>query len=144
MFDKMLRGSITDMESGESFEVEHYLLFTHVELTTIIKITEVNSWVYPNDSIQVSIDCEALDFCGGVFDVNLEFTPDSVTERDEILKDFKIDSILAVKGKYGVSGDAPITLSDVECWPVEPQFSENEIREAFRINSKKMKKLESD
>jgi len=141
MLGKIMRGSIEDLSTGESREVEHYLFTTGFELTTIVKVMEINSWVHPDDSIQISIDCDALDCVGGVFSVNLEFTPDSITERDRILSDFRRDSLFVVRGKYGVPRDTAIALYDVRHWTVEPDFSEYEIREVFRINGEGLNKL---
>jgi hypothetical protein len=78
MPDNIIQGTITDQETGESFEVDHYLFLSGSELTAIVKITQVNSYIHPNQSFQVSVECQALDSFGFVFQLNINFTPGSL------------------------------------------------------------------
>ena len=137
MADKILRGVITDMETGETQDVSHYLFVSDLELTTIVRIRNVESYEHPDNSIQVSVDCQALDSIGSVFDLNLEFSPGSIEARDRLLEDMKVDSIFLVKGQYGVSRNGPICLFEPIYRFAEPDFPLEEVREAFRINSGK-------
>jgi len=140
MAEKIIRGVIENVETGESHEVSHYLFLSDLELTTIVKINKVESYLHPDNSIQVSVDCQALDCIGSVFDLNLEFSPGSIEERDQLLEDMKVDSIFPVKGQYGVSRSAPICLFEPAYRFPEPDFPLEEVREAFRINSGKDRK----
>jgi len=81
------------------------------------------------------VDCLALDCIGSVFDLNSEFSPGSIEERDQLLEDMKVDSIFPVKGQYGVSRSAPICLFEPAYRFGEPDFPLDKVREAFRINS---------
>jgi hypothetical protein len=145
MNDNIIRGTITNTESGESWEREHYLLETGFELTTIVKITQVDSYVHEDDSFQVSVDCLALDSVGSVFSLNMDFTPESLGERDRLLQDFKLGYLFLVKGEYGVIKDEDSPHCIYLSWPsyrgVEPEFSEEEIRKAFEINTKNQTSL---
>jgi hypothetical protein len=139
MNDNIIQGTITNTETGESWEREHYFLDTGFELTTIVKITQVDSYYFhENDSFQVSVDGLALDSAGFVFKILLEFNPESLGERDQLLQDLKLDSIFVVKGEYGVDEDTPpsIMLHYPSYRTVEPEFSEEEVRRAFQINNK--------
>ena len=140
MADKILRGVIENMETGERHEVSHYLFLSDLELTTIVKINNVESYLHPDNSMQVSVDCQALDCIGSVFDLKLEFSPGSIEERDQLLEDMKVDSIFPVKGQYGVSRSAPICLFEPTYRFPEPDFPLDKVREAFRINSGKDRK----
>ena len=124
MIDNLIQGTITNTETGESWEREHYLLDTGFELTTIVKITQIDSYVFENDSLQVSVDGLALDSAGFVFKILLEYNPESLGERDQLLQDLKLDSIFMVKGEYGVVEDTPpsIMLHYPSYRTVEPDF----------------------
>jgi hypothetical protein len=139
MPDNIIQGTITDQETGESFEVEHCLFLTGSELTAIVKISEVNSYVHPDQSLQVSVDCLALDSFGFVFQLNMNFTPDLIEGRDQLLRDLRADSLLIVKGKYTVGERTPpfIILHDPAYQPVPPGISEAQIRQAFEVNQPK-------
>jgi hypothetical protein len=139
MNDNIIQGTITNTETGESWEREHYLLNTGFELTTIVKVTHIDSYYFhENDSMQVSVDGLALDSSGFVFKILLEYNPESLGERDQLLQDLKLDSIFMVKGEYGIVEDTPpsIMLHYPSYRAVEPEFSEEEIRRAFQINNK--------
>jgi len=136
MAENIVRGTITDVETGESFEVEHCLFLTDSELTAIVKISEVNSYVHPNQSLQVKVDCLALDSFGFVFQLNINFNPDLIEEREQLLRDLKVDSLFLVKGQYNVmTGESPlIILHDPSYQAVPPEISEVQIRRVFKVN----------
>jgi hypothetical protein len=136
MNESMVRGSITDVETGESHEVEHFLLVTGSELTAMVKITQIESYVHENESFQVSVNCLALDSFGFVFQLNMNFTPDFIEERDKLLRELKVDSLFIVKGHYTVAENMPpfITLHDPSYRTVPPEISEVQVRRAFEVN----------
>lgn len=138
MNDNIFQGAITNTETGESWEREHYLLDTGFELTTIVKITQLDSYVHEDGSFQVSIDGQALDSTGFVFSINMDFNPECLGERDQLLRDLRPDALFIVKGEYGVVGDTPpfIVLHHPFYRAVEPEFSEEEVNQAFKINNK--------
>jgi hypothetical protein len=60
-----------------------------------------------------------------------------VSERDEILRDLKVDSILLMHGRYLIMPDNSIALASPAYRPVDPTIaSEEQIREVFRLNSR--------
>jgi len=99
----------------------------------------VNDYVHPDSSMQVSVDGLGLDCVGGVFQVNLEYTPRTVEERDKLLQDLKVRRILSMKGRYGMT-DGEVTIYDAVYRSVEPYDSEEELQEVFRINGKEWEK----
>jgi len=137
MSENLVRGTITNLDTGERSSVEHYLIATGSELTGIVRVLEVNSYVHPeDDSMQILVSSQALDSVGGVYDLVINFLPESVTERDQILGDLKVDSILLMKGEYLIPRDGSIMLGNPVYRPVDPVMgSEDQMREAFRINS---------
>jgi len=87
--------------------------------------------------MQISLDCQALDTIGNVFNLGVDFTPKAVSERDQILRDLKVDSILLMHGRYLSIEDGRMTLTGPEYRPVDPAIaSEDQIREVFRLNSR--------
>ena len=136
MKESIVRGSILDVETGESHEMEHFLLVTGAELTAMVNITQVESYIHEDKSFQVSVDCLALDSFGFVFQLNMNFTPDFIEERDKLLRELKVDSLLITKGHYTVVENMPpfITLHDPSYRAVPPEFSEDQIRKAFEVN----------
>ncbi|MFC1816066.1 hypothetical protein ACFL0M_09000 [Thermodesulfobacteriota bacterium] len=135
MTDNIIKGKITNMESGDVFFGDHYLFYPGSDMTTIIKILKTESYVHPDDSMQVSVDCLGLNSVGGVFELGLEYAPDTIEKRDQLLQDLMVGSVFMVKGEYGTA-DNFITIFDEDYRPVEPDFSEEDVREAFRINGK--------
>jgi hypothetical protein len=138
MEDHIVQGIITDCETGESWNAEHCLCVTGAELSTIVRILEVDSYEFPeNGSMQISLACQALDSIGNVFHLDVDFTPKAVSERDQILKDLQVDSILLMKGRYLIPPDSPIMLANPAYRQLDPAIaSEDQIREVFRWNSR--------
>lgn len=48
----MTRGTITNMETGESLEVEHFLFPNDARFSANVRVGQVDSYVYENDSMQ--------------------------------------------------------------------------------------------
>ena len=140
MAKELIHGSITNVETGETKEIEYYPFFAEFEVSTLVRVEKVESFSFPDDSMQVSVDCHGLDSIGMVYDVCLDFFPQSTQERDKIVEDLKLASYFLVKGKYGMPKDAPLSISNPEYRPIEPAFSENEISEVFRVNGRKHEK----
>jgi hypothetical protein len=143
MEDNIVRGTVTNVETGESWERDHYLLSTGFQLTTIIKVGQVDSYVFEeNGTFQISIDGLGLSSIGSVFCLNLDYTPATLRARDRLLKDFQIGSLYLVKGEYSVIKDQEtpdsITLYEPVYRPVTPEFTEEEINLAFEINGKNL------
>jgi hypothetical protein len=108
-------------------------------LAAIVKITQVNSYIHPNQSLQVSVDCLALDSLGFVFQLNMNFTPDLIEARDQLLRDLRVDSLVIVKGQYTVIEDSPpfIMLHDPAYRAVPPEISEAQVRQVLELNQPK-------
>jgi hypothetical protein len=138
MEENIVRGIITDCETGQSWSVEHCLFVTGAELSTIVRVLKVESYENPEDgSMQICLDCQALDCIGDVFNLGVDFTPKAVSERDQILRDLKVDSILLMHGSYLALKDGPMTLNNPEYRPVDPAIaSEDQVREVFRLNTR--------
>ncbi len=145
-----VRVSIMDMETGEESSGEYYLFFEgrKLTMTAIVKITHVDSSYVDSDStiMEVFVDCLGLDSFGNVFTLVLVFYPDSFIEGQKLLKDMKINSIFLINGNYNIiiEEDNPIIqLLDPSYKSVGPEFSKDEIRKAFRINSRGLTKNNS-
>lgn len=128
-----VKGVVTDVETGESFEREHLMFCYDAEMNSIVKIEHVDNYTFPDNSFQVSVDCLALDCVGFVFDMNLNFNPESESEKNRILNDLKVGSVFLVSGRYGAPGDAPIRLHDPRYQPAAADL-EKDAQETFRVN----------
>ncbi len=129
----MTRGTITNMETGEAWDVEHFLFSNDARISAIVRIEQVNSYIHENDSMQISADCLALDCIGAVFPMLLNFTPESVELRDGILADLQPDLLFHISGAY-TAGTGDITVHDAEYRPLEEELV-TYAKEAFRVNS---------
>jgi hypothetical protein len=137
MNDKMITGVIENMDTGENTEMEHYMLFPRYGLTAIVLVKGVTSYgPYPDGSIQIDVSCKALDSIGMVYDLNVTFTKNTSEEKTALLFDIKANSVHIFCGQYGIVTNESIALWDPEYRSVEPDFKEDEVREAFRINEK--------
>ena len=137
MDDKIITGVITNMDTGEKTEMEHYALFPHYEMTTIVLVKGVESYETEQDNgIQINVTCKALDSIGMVCDLEIIFTPETSEDKATILSDMAKDSVYLMNGQYSFVKNELITLHDPEYRSVEPDFKEDEVREAFRINEK--------
>lgn len=141
MKKKIVTGSITDMESGVSRDITHYLFCGGFELNTFVKILEVESFSpHPDNSRQVDVDCLALDSYGFVFDLKMNFTPESLEEELKILSDITEDKILSVHGSYSLVNDVGIILYSPIYTPLPLDYSVEEIEEVFRVNEAEYEK----
>ena len=75
MSDKIIKGTIANMETGESSNLRLILFPNESKFSTIAKIMNAESYVRPDDSFQISIECQALDSVGKVYNLQLEFSP---------------------------------------------------------------------
>lgn len=137
MDDKIITGVITNLDTGEETEMEHYALFPDYGLTTVVLVKGIKCHgTDPDDSKEIEVTCKALDCIGMVYDLNMIFTAETSEEKKALLLDMKANSVHLVCGRYAFMDNEPIVLHHPEYRPVEPDFSEVEVREAFRINEK--------
>jgi hypothetical protein len=119
MKDKIVTGQIKDLDTGETHEIAPFYLFRGgFELNTFIKILNVESYLHPDNSKQISVDCLALDGCGFVFKLTIDFTPERL-------------------GDYSVLPDEKggISLHNPTYSPLPTEYSREEIEEVFRVNN---------
>lgn len=145
----LVSGTIKNTETGEISSLDHYLFCHGYKLKTIVKIINVGNWTHDDNSMQISADCLGLDGLGQVFELSLEFIPNTVHEMNRIIEDLKVDDIFIVSGTYAIiwaKDEKSITIYDPEYAPASLHFSEEEIREVFRRNSKRLEDIaeESD
>lgn len=138
-----VKGKVADVETGESFEREHLMFCYEAEMNSIVRIEHVDNYTHQDNSIQISIDCLALDCVGFVFDMNLDFTPETESERSRILNDLKVSSVFLISGRYGTPRDAPMTLYDPQYQPPAPEL-EMDAQEVFRVNGMRKKQKNND
>lgn len=136
----MVTGTIKNTETGEISPIDHYLFCHGYDLKTIVKIINVGNWTR-DDYMQISVDCLGLDSYGFVFEINLEFNPDTVNKMNRIVEELKVDDIFIVRGTYAIiwaKDEKSITIYDPEYAPASLHFPEEEIREAFRRNNRRL------
>lgn len=137
MHDKLVTGTIEDKETGEIIEIEHYSLFTDYKLTTIVQIIKAECFEPNKDGLlQIDFDCKALDTNAMVYDLSMTFIMNSPEEQAMLLLDLPIDSIHVVSGNYGINNKKMVYLYSPEYRSVEPDYHEDDVRKAFRINEK--------
>jgi hypothetical protein len=106
-----------------------------LELEAIVEIMNVDSYVHPDNSLQISIDGKALDSVMSVFDMNMDFSPETIEQRDRLHNDLRVDSIHLIKGEYGAADDIGIMMFNPSYQSVESGgFSLQEIEEMFALN----------
>ena len=131
----MLRGTITNMETGEEHETEHFLFPNDARISAIVRVEKVESYIHEDDSMQISVDCQALDSIADVFDLNMNFTPETTEKKEEILRDLVDGRMFVVEGEYTVlREEGAITIHDAEYHPVDSELARI-AEEAFRVNS---------
>jgi hypothetical protein len=108
-------------------EVE--FLFDHIKLSTIAKITGINSYEFPYDSFQVSVECKSFEN-----NITLEFFPDNVCHRDRIIQDLNIGSIYFIKGDWSVFSDGSITLYGPDYQRMAPGHLEDQMKKVFEMS----------
>jgi len=142
---EIITGTVTEMESGESWGVEFKLFSTDMVLMAIVKVerTEIYADTDNPESTQLTVECKALDSYGFVYNLNLEFTPETPTERDMIVADMKTGVIYMVKGRYSIcQEDLIININDPEYLPLPPSFNEEEIRKVFKVNGNQLARVQ--
>lgn len=130
---------ITCMDTGETHEEPPFYFFpTNFEMNTIVKVESVESYLHPDNSRQICIEALALDGIGFVFQLSINFVPQSTEEVQKILAEFIVGNIIAVHGCYSVSSDESnaIMLHDPSYGPVPSKYSIEDIREVFRVNNR--------
>jgi hypothetical protein len=121
-------------EDGETSLSGYYPVDVNLSMTTIAKVKSAEGFVHPDNSLQVSIECDALDSTGSVFELTINFTPSSMFDKTNLLKDFKIHSIYILEGKYGIIDKESVVMYEPEYRPLGKEYIEKDIRMAFRIN----------
>lgn len=134
----VISGTITNEDTGEAFEVEHFLYSNYAKISATVRIARVEDYTHPDGSMQISVDCLALDSIGFVFELNLQFTPQTVEKRDELLQDLTAGRLFFVEGGYTVQKDVAVTIYDAEYQALAGEL-EKIASEAFRVNSGELK-----
>ena len=138
MKDKTVTGQIEDLDTGETQEIAPFYLFRGgFELNTFIKILHVESYLHPDNSRQISVNCLALDGCGFVFKLTIDFTPERLEDEIIILSNITVGKILAVHGDFSVLPDEKggISLHNPTYSPLSAEYSLEEVEEVFRVNN---------
>ncbi len=136
MMDKILKGTITDGETGETSDIEPlYLYFNPAEISAIVKVQWMES--YYDRTKEVQGECLALDWQGNVYKLSLYFSPESPDEAKKIISEFAVGKIMAVAGRYCVmpKAECKIKLFQIEYNPLPPEYSIEEVEEVFRFNN---------
>jgi hypothetical protein len=132
--EDIVRMSITDLDTGETFETNHQFFYApDLEISAIVKVGKVHHVVLPNGSLEISIDGLGLDHIGSVFNVKIMFFPDSICEREAILRDMHEDAIWKIQGQYTLYEDSTICVFD-PTYNTVSDYLEQELRKVFRIN----------
>ena len=138
MKNKMVTGKITNLDTGETNDIIPLYLFAgNFELNTLVKIIHTESFIHPDNSRQISVDCLALDSCGFVFKLTMDLTPKCLDDEFKIISDITAGKILATCGQYSMLPDKEggISLHDPTYSPLPAEYSLEEIEEVFRINN---------
>jgi hypothetical protein len=137
MTDRIATVTMECAETGEKIEVGQYYFFpTGFEMTVIVLVQSVETYgPHPDGTIQIDVSCKALDSAGIVYDLTSNFIRKTLEEKTALLRDITINSVYIFCGQYGVY-EGSISLTDPTYRPVSPDFNEDEVREAFRMNEK--------
>lgn len=118
-----------DMQIIEEVE----FLFEYMKLSTIAKITGINSYEFAGDSFQVSVEGKSLD---EINYLTLEFFTEKICHRDKTIQDLSIGSIYFIKGDWSVFSDGSITLYGPDYHRMAPGHLENQMKKVFEIFEK--------
>jgi hypothetical protein len=136
MIGEMAKVTIEDPESGEIINAGQYMFLpTGLEMAVIALVKSVETYgPYPDGSIQIDARCKGLDSAGMVFDLDANFTRHTPEEKAALLSDMATNSIHILCGQYGIDDKGSIGLTDPAYRPVQPDFEEDMVRQAFDIN----------
>ena len=99
-------------ETDNTNHFEHCMLMPTATMASFIKIKTVRSYVHPDASLQVCIDCLALNYEVDVFELDINYTPHSIMLRDQLLKEFQQGGLMHVQGTYSIDyDDAGVTFT---------------------------------
>jgi len=98
-------------DDGVKGQLQHGRFMDYPMMESIIQIQHVDRYVHSKKSMQLSIDCLALDFFDNVFHIGIEFFPSEVQLRDEILKDLVEESLWAISGACGIASDKGMRIT---------------------------------
>ena len=130
----LIRGTITNMETGEDNDCEHFMYSNDAKIGATVQIIKLKHYIHPDDSMQISVICHALDSLGYTFNLSLEFNPETLDMLYGILGDLTENLVLYAEGVYTVGQGGAITIYDADYYPLD-QDIELVAREAFRVNN---------
>jgi len=108
-----------------------------------VESTEIMSNIDDPNTTKITVNCKALDSIGYVYELGLEFTPDTIEQRDQIIADMKAGAIFIVKGRYIIcQSELIIDIHDPEYLPLPPGLDEQEVREVFKVNFQPLAKIQ--
>jgi hypothetical protein len=136
MTDRIATVTMECAETGEKIDVGQYYFFpTGFEMTVIALVKSVETYgPHPDGTEQIDARCMGLDSSGMPFDLDVNFVRHSPEETAALLSDMATNSVHILCGQYGIDDKGAIGLTDPTYREVQPDFDENEVREAFRIN----------
>ncbi len=106
-------------DSGKSWSGKEVL---NPELTCIVKVKALNTYVHVCGETEIHAECRAIDCCMGTYDLRLHFHPATcLIGSEQIIQDLKIDDIYWVRGEWAIADEStPMMIFDPEYWPYEP------------------------
>lgn len=97
------------------------------EISSIVKIKEVRSYTSEhNNSMQVDVECLAIDSYLGPFNLGLVYFFDKEAEGYSLLRDLKVDTIAYIKSDdyMQINNGFLFTMIDPDYRLIEPEFIE--------------------
>jgi hypothetical protein len=143
--DEIVHGKMTNLESGEEWNVQFKFHLNDAELHAIVKVedAEIMTSSEDPDQKQVVVNCKALDAIGLVYGLSLDFSSGTNEEMEKINADMQKDAIFLVKGRYSILGEDIIAiLLDPTYLTLPPGFDDQELREVFRVNSDPLARMQ--
>jgi hypothetical protein len=129
--DKIIENGCCEVSGVDSYKYE---FSKAIELTTFVQIVKMSSYVHPNDSMQITCDCDALDGFGKKLKLEwvFQFESGQVDDRNKILSDMTVGSIFFIKGPFCMNDeDGSITFFEHLYSTLPPEFPIAEIEYLF-------------
>lgn len=124
----------TNMNTGKSIESDFLLFPNEAKICAIVRVEKVRHYFHGDNSIQIIIDCLALDSLGNVFALDMQLNPESVEEMGAILEDLEEGQLYSIEGRLCVlQEEASITIYGAEYDPIFGVLAKNAAA-VFRAN----------
>ena len=127
--------SIINLDTGRESKFKHFP--NESSITCYVRLADIEVMALvdlPEDFCEIIATGVAMDSVGHVFNVQLLYLPETLTEKEQVLAGIRVNRYYSVTGQFSyVSGEDGMLMYDAKCRELSDEEMAG-VAEVFRMN----------